>query len=554
MFFLLILLIHSLAANAQISPNHYLINFTDKNGSGFSLDQPAGFLSQRAIDRRIRYKIAYDEKDLPVNSSYIEGLKTLGLKIHQVSKWTNSAVVFSTDSLLMDTLPRVLPYVKSVGFNKIRKEQNNKDLLKKSPVRQFGIQSVDSLIAVKYGQSFNQIKMHNGHLLHREGFQGQGMHIAILDGGFYKVDQLPAFDSLRINKQILGTIDFVDNDKEVYDASDHGMKVLSAMAGNIPGQLLGTAPKAMYWLLRTEQTDSEYMIEEYNWVVAAEFADSAGVDLINSSLGYNVFDDKINSHSYADMDGNTALVTIGADIAASKGILVVTSAGNEGAGSWRYITAPADGDSVLAIGAVMHNGSLAYFSSLGPTADERIKPDVCAIGLSPAVQGINGNVTYASGTSFSAPVMAGLVACLWQAHPGLNNMEIMDIVRRSSSLFHAPNNSLGYGLPDIYAAHLYLQQTGSLHIPSKGWMNVFPNPFRDEFCVEFISEEIAMPYDLSLQLFDTGGRMIRSQLMQDMYNNLKLTCFSDVGNIARGIYFVQLRANDISLQKKLIKY
>jgi subtilisin family serine protease len=453
---------------AQISPNHYLVNLKDKKESKYSINKPEEFLSKRAIDRRIRYKIPIDEKDIPVNQKYIIELKALGLKIHNISRWTNSVVVYTEDTLLIESLPGKLSFVKSVGFQKISKNQNPKNLLQKSPVNQFGIQSIDSVIALKYGQSFNQIKMHNGHLMHQDGFQGQGMHVAILDGGFYKVNVLPAFDSLRTHKQILGVRDFVKDTVSIFNASDHGMKVLSTMAGNIPGQLIGTAPKAKYWLIRTEHTATEYMIEEFNWVVGAEFADSVGVDVINSSLGYNVFDDKINSHAYIDMDGNSAISSIGADIAASKGMLIVVSAGNEGADQWKYITSPADADSVLTVGGVMQDGRLAYFSSRGPTSDSRIKPDVCAIGLSPAVSGTSGNVSFSSGTSFSSPIMAGLVTILWQAHPELSNMEIIEIVRRCSSMYNKPDNSFGYGIPDIYAAHMYLKSTGSVSpVPKK---------------------------------------------------------------------------------------
>jgi serine protease AprX len=538
---------------AQISPNHYLVNLTDKKNSVYSVDRPHEFLSQRAIQRRIRYKIALNENDLPVNHTYIDGLKSLGLKIHNISKWTNSVVVYSTDTLLLDTLHKKLPYVKSVGFQKIKKQPGTKNLAQKSAINAFGVKTVDSITSALYGQSFNQIKMHNGHLLHKEGFQGQGMHIAILDGGFYRVNDLPAFDDFRKNKQLLGTRDFVRDNLNVYNSSDHGMKVLSTMAGHIPGRLLGTAPKASYWLLRTEQTSSEYMIEEHNWLAAVEFADSAGVDIINSSLGYNVFDDKTSNHQYRDMDGNTALITIAADLAANKGMLVVTSAGNEGFGTWGYITAPADADSILTVGAVMNDGRLAYFSSKGPTSDSRMKPDVCALGLSPAVSGIDGRLSYASGTSYSSPIMAGLVACLWQAHPGLNNMEIIDILRRSSSQYNKPDTLYGFGVPDIYAAHIYLNTSGFIHNPSKGDMHIFPNPFKDAFNVEFYSKSIEIPFDLRMEMFDIQGKKMLDKFKPGLLNSFNVSHFGNLESISNGVYLFRLNANNFSMEKKLIK-
>ena len=553
-FILIPFLFISVAVKSQISPNHYLVSFKDKPGSKYSVNKPLEFLSQRAIDRRNRYKILFNETDLPVNQSYVDGLKSLGLKIVNVSKWTNSVSIYTTDTLLMDTLMKRLDYIASTGIQKKSSGIVQKNMVQKSSVNKYGIQSVDSVIAQKYGQSFSQISMHNGHLLHQEGYQGQGMHVAIIDGGFYKVNELAAFDSIRINGQILGTRDFVDGDREVYDASDHGMKVLSTMAGNIPGQLLGTAPKAKYWLLRSEQTASEFMIEEHNWIVAAEFADSAGVDLINSSLGYTVFDDVKNNHSYNDLDGNTALSTIGADIAASKGILVVNSAGNEGAGNWKYIGAPADADSILTVGAVMYDGKLAYFSSQGPTYDQRIKPDVCAIGLSPVVSGTNGIISYASGTSFSTPIMAGLVTCLWQAHPELNNMEIIELVRRCSNQYNLPDNSYGYGLPDIYAAHIYLKSSGFLNPPAQGIMNVFPNPFKNEFYVEYLCPKLQVPYNMQMQLFNIQGKLLKTKDFSGLSNNLNLTAFDDIADISSGIYVLRLTSDEVNLQKKLIKY
>ena len=538
---------------AQISPNHYLVNLTDKKHSSYSIDKPGEFLSERALTRRTKAGIKIVENDLPVSKYYLDSLESLGLKIVNVSKWMNSVSVFTTDVNLIDTLER-LSFVRSIGLEKNKSDIPVVNSNKKSPVKQYGLKKTDSTYIEKYGNSFKQIQIHNGHLMHNEGYFGQGIHIAILDAGFYKVDELPAFERLRSNNQILGVRDFVDGDNEVYDSDSHGMKVLSTMAGFIPGQLLGTAPKASYWLLRSEQAANEYIIEEHNWVAAAEFADSVGVDMINSSLGYSDFDDPTTSHTYADLDGNTTLITRAADVAASKGILVVTSAGNEGFSKWKYISAPADADSILSIGAVLPDGRRAYFSSFGPTSDQRIKPDICAIGLPSVVSGTNGLVSSSSGTSFSAPTMAGLIACLWQAHPELTNMQIIDIVKRSASQFSAPDSSLGYGIPDIYAAHIYLKSSGAIQKQLKGSINVFPNPFKNEFHVQFQSQKINIPYDMKIEMFDIQGRKMIDDFQPEVKNNFKITSYSQFNNLSSGLYLLRLTADNIVLQKKVMKY
>jgi len=538
--------------SAQVSPDHYLINLADKNNTPYSLDNPESFLSERAILRRQRYKIPYSENDLPVNPAYLDSLKVLGLKIVNVSKWFNSLTVYSKDTLLLDTLDKI-SFVKSVGLSSSLKNLKEEESKLSIPIEKKENNNFDSSDYYFYGDSFRQIEMLEGHNLHKAGYKGEGMLIAVLDAGFYKVDELPAFDSIRQNNQIVGVYDFVDRDDMVYDAASHGMQVLSTMAGNIPNQLVGTAPKAKYLLLRTEQAATEYIIEEHNWVVAAEYADSLGVDVINSSLGYNDFDDTLQNHTYADMDGNTALISIGADIAASKGILVVTSAGNEGFSDWKYISAPADADSVLSIGAVTPEESIAYFSSRGPTVDNRIKPDVCAMGMPSVVSGTNGSVSTSSGTSFSGPIIAGMVACLWQAHPELNNMQIIDAVKRSANRYSQPDTIYGYGIPDFYAAHIYLNTIGSIDESVEHLLNVFPNPFKDYFNVVFFAQNIEIPYNSKLEIYDLQGKIVMETPINSQLNNYSVTKIDQVENLTRGIYIVRLIANETVLFKKVLK-
>ena len=367
-------------ANAQTAPDKYWIQFTDKNNNPYLISAPEQYLSQRAIDRRTKYNIPVDSKDIPVTPVYVDSLRSIGLSILTVSKWMNSVTVETTDSLLMDTID-YLGFVKTK--QKVPKSKNKdatNSFLLNSKVSPVFTKTDDIKTLFDYGLGTAQIGMLNGHILHNNGFQGQGMQIAVIDAGFQNANVNSGFDSLWANNQVLGTRDFVDRNSDIFSEHSHGNVVLSTMAAYLPGELIGTAPKASYWLLRSEDANTEYLIEEDNWISAAEFADSAGVDLINTSLGYTTFDDSTMDHVYADLDGNTSRITQGADIASSKGILVVVSAGNSGNKPWRYIGVPADADSCLTVGSV--DGYMKYsdFSSVGPTADGRIKPDVVAMG------------------------------------------------------------------------------------------------------------------------------------------------------------------------------
>ena len=538
---------------AQVSPNHYLINLTDKNNSPYSLDKPEAFLSKRAILRRQKYHIPYSENDLPVNPTYIDSIKALGLQVVNISKWFNSLTIYSKDTLLIDSLDKI-SFIKSVGLNKKMKTiRTSEEIKPATEIKAKEHTKIDSTDYYFYGDAFRQIEMLQGNLLHKEGYRGENMFIAVLDAGFYKVDELPAFDSIRANNQIIGVYDFVDKDTIVYDASSHGMQVLSTMAANMPGLMVGTAPKASYLLLRTEQTASEYIIEEHNWVAAAEYADSLGVDMITTSLGYNNFDDNSQSHTYKDMDGNTAMITIAADLAASKGILVVSSAGNEGFSAWKYIAAPADADSILSIGAVTPEEDIAFFSSLGPTYDRRIKPDVCAMGMPATVSGSNGSISASNGTSFSGPIMAGMVACLWQAHPELNNMQIIDAVKRSANRYSQPDTIYGYGIPNFYAAHIYLNTSGSINESIDNLLNIFPNPFKEYFNIELFVRNINLPYNSKVEIYNLAGKKVLETSISSKLNNYSVTKVNETENLSRGIYIVRLTANDIVLQKKVLK-
>jgi len=300
----------SSAVLAQTAPDSYLVEFTDKMNSPFSVDRPQEFLSQRAINRRAKYNIPVTVQDLPVNQSYIEGVKKFAPKILNRSKWFNSINIYSPDTAALDSI-RSLPYVRDM--KKIRSSnhpgQDSDKLIIQALKASTGISSSLDTSYYNYGSGSRQIGMLNGHILHNQGYRGQGIIIAVLDGGFSGVDRNPAFQSLWDNNQILGNWDFVKNTPLSFDEHSHGALVLSIMAANLPGRMVGTAPGASYLLLRTEYAPTEYIIEEDYWISGAEYADSAGADLINSSLGYTRFDDESTNHSYEDLDGNTTRVT-----------------------------------------------------------------------------------------------------------------------------------------------------------------------------------------------------------------------------------------------------
>ncbi len=364
-----------------------------------------------------------------------------------------------------------------------------------------------------YGAAYHQINMLNADLLHQMGYRGEGITISVMDNGFYNAHLISAYDSVR--QRILGTWDFVNNELNVYNDGGHGENTLSCMAANQPHKFIGTAPDANYYLFTTEDDGAEWIMEEYNWAAAAEVADSAGAQVFSTSLGYTEYDDDEGSHTYADMNGHTTVITNAANMAFGKGILVLNSAGNEGAKHWKYISAPADGDSVLAIGAVDSAEAVTNFSSRGPNSAGRVKPDICAQGANAAVVTTGGGVATNNGTSFSCPIMAGCAASLWSAFPDKTAREISDAIVISADHFWTPDSLHGYGIPNFYNAYLLLKTNyngGILRVNDDAV--VFPNPFINELNVSLFNNE---PKDHKLELFDLQGRKVyeRSFFMRD---------------------------------------
>jgi len=441
--------------NAQ---TRYIVKFKDKAFQTATLSNPSSYLSPRSITRRQRFNITVDSTDLPVTPRYLDSLSSIPtVTVLLASKWLNQVSIQTSDATALAKI-NSFPFVQSVSTIAARLTDRQIDRTDKwatsTPISFSRTHDISSFF--EYGASAAQVNIHNGSFLHDIGLRGQGMIIGMLDAGFYLYTSLKAFDSVNKNHQVLDTYDFVQRHTNVSDDHPHGMQCFSIIAANIPGQFVGTAPKSNFLLYRSEDAASEYPIEEHNWVCAAERVDSIGGDVISSSLGYTTFDNASYNHSYSDLNGNTTMAAIGADLAAKKGILVLNSAGNEGNDNWRFISTPADADSILAVGAVNAAGIVGAFSSYGPSADGQVKPDVASVGVGTIHQAANNSIGVGNGTSYACPNLAGLVTCLWQGFPEFNNMTIIDAVKRSGSTYTSPNDRIGYGIPDMKKAVLYL--------------------------------------------------------------------------------------------------
>jgi len=536
----IIIIFLSIKLYSQTAPYRYRIQFTDKNDCTFSIEHPEEYLSAKAISRREKQNIIITKNDLPVTSKYTDSLSALGLDIINRSKWFNTVTVYSTNNNLLDTISNI-SFIKDVSkIASLEMKKSKKLYIPSSEKNDKSNQVTQGTNFYNYGLSQGQICMLNGNILHNNGFAGEDKTIAIIDAGFYYADTLSAFDSLWLNSQIIGTKDFVQHNNNVFREHNHGMKVLSILAGNIPGYLIGSAPKANYWLLRSEDVNSEYTIEEDNWISAAEFADSVGVDIINTSLGYSEFDDSTQDYTYSDMDGNSTRISIGANIAASKGILVIVSAGNSGDDTWEHITAPADADSVIAVGAVDSYLNYAPFSSRGPSFDGRVKPNIAAMGSGAYHQSTNGDIIAGNGTSFSAPIISGLAACLWQKFPNLTNMEIKSKIEESASQFLSPDIYLGYGIPNFAIAS---DLTNIVITDKANYIKCYPNPFSDNLNIEINNIQ-------KVEIFNMQGQKIYSLISKNILNKISLKNLQEINT---GIYILKITTKSQIITQTIIK-
>jgi len=512
----------------------YRIYFRDKGTNDINDFSPGDLLSEKAIERRTKADIPVpDFRDLPVYSGYIKQISSAGFTLHSSSRWMNTAL-FKTAGLKDINGLKSLPFVSEV---KIVKNSSEKGLASDK----LDFETIQEDLP-PYDQP---IVMLNGQSVHNSGFNGKGILIAVLDGGFENTDYITSLEGLRNRNGIKGTFDFIGNNRNVYDYHTHGTAVLSILAGNITGSIEGSARDADYLLLRSEDTGSEFPVEEDYWITAAEFADSVGADIISSSLGYYNFDDPLLDYKYADMDGNRTFITRGADIAASKGILVVNSAGNERNKNWIHIIAPSDGDSVVAVGAVAWDRTISSFSSAGPSYDRRIKPDVVAQGVSVPVQTKTTIVERSSGTSFSCPVISGMCACIMQAVPQAINYDIISALYASSDRYSVPDSLYGYGIPDIVEVVSQLQE--KLELQTDKASIISPNPFRNELKIIFRET----PEWLTVEIFDIGGKRL---LKTDYSNYISRTLILDeMWSYDDGMYFVRLGTQGGTFIHKVIK-
>ena len=413
--FLLLFFVVAMMAQSQVATNIYWVQFTDKNNSPYSIDNPEAYLSPRALQRRANQGIGIDEYDLPVNPQYLQAVADCGAELINPSKWLNGVSVYATNADVIDA-------IQALGFvSTVRNCPDNPEaqLMKERWLaNEMKPSTTHRAMNDFYGGASEQAKQLNVDKLHDLGYDGTGVIIAVLDGGFQGAENAACFDNMREEGRLLGVREFVYGQTSVYTQSNHGTSCLSTMGAYVPNQMVGTAPKASYYLIHTENGDSENIIEEYNWVSGAEYADSLGVDVCSTSLGYIGFDMTQWNHPFEHFDGQTAPMSIGAEIAVSRGMICMNAAGNEGGGTCT-LGIPADAEHVLTVGAVDASGNRAYFSSVGPTYDGRIKPDVMAMGQDTYVAtGYQGWEYYnGSGTSFATPVLAGAVACLRQARP-----------------------------------------------------------------------------------------------------------------------------------------
>lgn len=507
------------------------VYFKDKPDSEFYLSNPSEMLSQKALDRRTKQNIALDEKDVPLHIAYVESIvASPGISVMAKSKWLNALHIRGTkeDILLLQTLEFV-SYVefadKSLNSTSRTSNQQQVVAVKKE---------LETQTDFNYGTSANQIQMLNGHLLHQSNYTGTGMTIAVLDAGFPGVNDTQPFQRLRDNNLIKGGYDYVTRSDNFYGGGTHGTIVLSTMAGFVEGQLAGTAPDAFYYLFRTEDSTSENPVEESYWVEAAEAADSLGVDVINTSLGYFNYDDVRYSHSYEEMNGLTAFISRGANVAVSRGMFCVVSAGNSGNTQNPNIGVPADAVDVLTVGAVDANENYVAFSSIGPSYDNRVKPDVMARGYQDTIATVQGDIGAANGTSFSSPITAGLVACLWQALPDMTNAELRQLIKESSDRYNAPTHQYGYGVPDF---NLALQKA----MGTDGGFIVYPNPTNGVVHLIFPKN---LP-STTVTIFNELGQKVSEQ-----YSTLANPSFN-ISQLATGIYSYSLQGT--SQKGRIIK-
>jgi serine protease AprX len=508
------------------------VYFKDKPNAASFLQNPSTILTQRALERRAAQGITLNETDAPIEVSYSTVIEnTAGIVVMAKSKWLNALHVRGSQSVLQSL--GNLTFVKKVEF--ANRALNARYKAPQESENSLVNKTFETTADYNYGNSSNQIQMVNGHLLHQQNYTGAGKIIAVLDSGFSNVSTTAPFQRLFANNQIMGGYNFVNQSDNVFSLHNHGTLVLSCMGGFAPSQLIGTAPDASYYLFVTEDVTSENPVEESYWVAAAEEADRLGADIITSSLGYFEYDNPNYSHTYEQMTGNQAFASRGANMAFSKGIVVVASAGNSGATANPYIGVPAEATHVLAVGAVKADRSKATFSSIGPSFDGRVKPDIMAQGQASVVANTSGLIATANGTSFSCPIMAGVIASFWSAVPELTAAQVVQYCKEACDRYTNPNGQFGYGIPDFQKALSKAMNTENF--------SLLPNPVVHSVSVTIPVNGLNNP----ISFYDISGKKVKEVLVSLSTQTI------DLSTLQAGLYFYEFSSKTATFQGKIIK-
>ena len=532
---------------SQSQVNRYFIYFTDKASESYpySISNPTEFLTQKAIDRRTKQDIGITDSDLPVDPSYVQGLKDAGVDVFFTSRWFNGALVNADITLLEDI--ELLSYVDSVAWIADTTRLTYEKDIPANPETFEPPGSVN-------GDSDIQLIMLGADHMHADDIKGQGMLIAVLDNGFTGVNKYTPFQHLWENDQIIATKDFVQNTGNVYQFGDHGTSVFSTIASKYEssnGNFYGIAYEADFILCITEEGGSEDRVEEYNWLLGAEFADSLGADVINCSLGYKFFD--ISEHDYGvdDLDGNTAVISKAARIASEKGMVIATSAGNSGDDPYprNLISPPADADGILTVGSVNPDFSYTLFSSVGNTTDGRIKPDVAAFGNGTAIVRGSGNIQRGTGTSFASPLIAGFAAGIWQANPDWTSEEVITAIKNSGHRNHIPDSLRGWGVPN-YSYAVAGETALKVKDILEDKVTIYPNPFNGDTL--YLITEGLFDQGMNIRVIDPKGSLIFNQefKQKEIKENMELT----IDGSQQGVYFLFLQTGKNQKIVKLINF
>jgi hypothetical protein len=512
------------------------VYFNDKPNAQTFLDNPSSMLTQRALDRRAAQGIALAISDVPIEQAYIDAITTSnGIEVKALSKWLNCLHIRGS----FDDIQALsaLPFVNHIRFANVSLNSKKATSKPYKPVNK----QLEVAITFNYGNSANQIQMLNGQYLHQANYTGTGKIIAVLDSGFSAVNTINPFNRFFTNGLYLGGYNFVAGNTDVLSTHNHGTMTLSCMVGYVNGQLVGTAPDAQYYLFITEDVSGENPVEESYWVQAAEEADRLGVDVISTSLGYFEYDNPNYSHTYEEMTGDIAFASQGANIAFSKGMIVVASAGNSGATANPYIGVPAEATNVLAVGAVQSDRTYASFSSIGPSFDGRVKPDVMAQGQNAVLSNTSGVITTASGTSFSCPIMAGAITSFWQAIPWATNAQVIDFVKQSADRFSTPDELYGYGIPDFQMAlDIALLSVDEIQ---KGAFLIYPNPVFNQLNFSFPNNL----EEADVVFYNALGQMVLTKSIQKANDKI------DIENLNSGIYYYKIKSNSFVQSGKIVK-